>query len=236
MAARQSDLLTREAHVSNIQLSSVFTRLDDRTAYRDVLGDGQTVTCSGKAASLQVYRMPDVRLPSGAIVACDGFIMDAQPYTRRVKPGTYPVTLAIAAFDDDERIAFAQFRFAERPAVRWEMALVEGQDVAKLQPGYYFGYGVDSGTGYFTDAPTAEYLQKQFDPEMKFFDRVSGEMEKTYRHTRSWVHVETPRGSAALFTSGFGDGSYASYFGLDESDEAVAIITDFGVLEWLRPV
>jgi len=35
-----------------------------------------------------------------------------------------------------------------------------------------------------------------------------------------------------MFSSGFGDGFYASYFGLDASGEVVALVTDFAVVDW----
>jgi len=99
------------------------------------------------------------------------------------------------------------------------MALIAGQDVSTLQSGYIFGYGVDSGTGCFADPQAVDLINEASDPDMKFFHEVDAEMDKVYRHTRSWVHIETPKGSAALFSSGFGDGMYPSYFGLDEALE-----------------
>jgi hypothetical protein len=159
--------------------------------------------------------------------------MTEEPFTRRVKPGRYAVFIAIAALGEDERIAFAQIRFSERSVVRWEMALIAGQDIAMLEPEHFYGYAVDSGTGSFSDPRAQHLINEASDPDMKFFDEVSGEMDKAYKHTRAWVHIETPTGSAALFSSGFGDGMYASYFGLDDTMEPVVIVTDFGVSDAL---
>jgi hypothetical protein len=216
-------------------LSSTSTKLPDATVFADVLGPECKLTFDDKAADVHVYRLPDLWLPMGEIVAADGFIMQRQSFTRQVKPGRYAVTIASAGFASDERIAFAQIRFSDRPVVRWEMALVGGQDVSMLQPGYFFGYPVDSGTGCFADPRAVELINEANDPEMEFFNEVSGEMDKVYRHTRSWVHIETPKGSAVLFSSGFGDGMYPSYFGLDQAMEPVALVTDFCVSNWLRP-
>ncbi|WP_225764994.1 DUF4241 domain-containing protein [Inquilinus sp. Marseille-Q2685] len=38
--------------------------------------------------------------------------------------------------------------------------------------------------------------------------------------------------NVAMFSSGWRDGFYASYFGLDETGRVVALVTDFGVVEW----
>jgi hypothetical protein len=219
----------------NFNLSSASTKMADASCFGDVIGPQAKITFDGKPADIHVYRLPDLWLATGEIAASDGFIMGRQPFTRRVRPGRYPVTIAIAAFGDDERIAFAQTRFSDRPVVLWEMALLAGQDIATLEPGYSFGYPVDSGTGSFADPQAVQLINDASDPDMKFFKEISAEMDKVYRHTRAWVHIETPGGSAALFSSGFGDGVYSSYFGLDDSMEPVALVTDFGVSDWSRP-
>ena len=216
-------------------LSSASTKMADASCFTDALGPDCKLTFDGQPADAHVYRLPDLCLPTGEIVAADGFIMERQPFTRRVRPGRYPVMIAIAGCATDERIAFAQIRFSERPVARWEMALVAGQDVSTLQSGYFFGYPVDSGTGCFADPQAVELINEANDPDMNFFNQVSAEMDKVYKHTRSWVHIETLKGSAALFSSGFGDGIYPSYFGLDETLEPVALLTDFCVSDWLRP-
>lgn len=168
----------------NFNLSSASTKLADASWFADALGTDGKLTFDDKPADAHIYRLPDLWLPTGEIVAADGFIMERQPFTRRVRPGRYPVTIAIAAFATDERIAFAQVRFSDRPIARWEMALVGGQDVSTLQPGYFFGYAVDSGTGCFADPQAVDLINEASDPEMKFFNEVSTEMDKVYRHTR----------------------------------------------------
>lgn len=182
-------------------------------------------------ASLVIYELPDVRFPSGKVCASDGFIMSGKPFTRDFKPGKYPVQLLIQKFSNDERIAFAKLELAARPVDRWELAVTKAQKVSKLKPGEFYGYGVDSGTGCFFD-PAAQKLLNQ--TEMGFFQRVISEMENSYKNTRSWVRIDTEQGSAALFSSGIGDGFYASYFGLDKQGIPVALLTDFGIVNWPR--
>src|SRR5436190_24382743 len=107
----------------NFNLSSASTKMTDASCFTDALGPDCKLTFDDKPAATQVYRLPDLWLPTGEIVAADGFIMQRQPFTRQVRPGRYPVMIAIAAFADDERIALAQVRFSDRPVARWEMAL-----------------------------------------------------------------------------------------------------------------
>jgi hypothetical protein len=216
------------------KLSSEATEVADPSAFIAPLGSPVTTSHDGKPTSLLVLRLPDIWLPSGQVTASDGFIMDREAFSRHVKPGRYPLVLAIARLGDDERVAFAILKFAESPIAKWEMAVTEGQDVTSLKKDQIFGYGVDSGIGCFCDPVAQKIINEASDPQMRFFDRASGEMEKVYRHTRSWVHVETKSGSAALFSSGFGDGVYASYFGLDEAGNVAVLLTDFSVVDWPR--
>jgi hypothetical protein len=148
-----------------------------------------------KSVDFHAYALPELNLPSGRIAACDAFIIDEIPFTRPVAPGKYPLTLLAARIDTDERIAFAVIRFSKSSTIKtWEMALLPGQDPAKLKPGEIFGYSVDSGTGCFGDANALKIVGDALDPKMDFYTRIEGEMKKSYRHTRDWVHIETRGG------------------------------------------
>lgn len=179
------------------------------------------------------YRLRDLSLPSGSIVAADLMFGEGRPFERRVSPGKYPLTLIAARSGkeagSDERIALALLRFNHGPVARWEIATtVSGRGKPRKS------YGVDSGSGGFCDAQAQEVLLDLVDPMGSFNKRLEKEMAKSYRHTRSWVHLETSAGSAAVFSSGYGDGQYRSYWGLGDSGDMVALLTDFGVLEWPR--
>src|SRR5579864_9157240 len=103
----------------NFNLSSASTKMADPSSFADALGPDCKLTFDDKPADAYFYRLPDLWLPTGEIVAADGFIMERQPFTRRVRPGRYPVMIAIAAFATDERIAFAQVRFSDRSIACW---------------------------------------------------------------------------------------------------------------------
>ena len=137
--------------MAEIVLSSEYSVLPDSSVFADILGPETTQLCEEKQVGVRVCRLPDLWLPSGQIVACDSFILDGTPFTRRVKPGKYPLVLAIAIYTDDERIAFAEIQFSQKPVAMWEMAITAGQDITKLGFDEMYGYGVDSGTGSFAD-------------------------------------------------------------------------------------
>lgn len=74
------------------------------------------------------------------------------PFTQCVPNGDYPVTLALARFDNgDERIAYARVQLAEAAVANWYPALRATQDARTLKPGEIFGYRVESGTACFMD-------------------------------------------------------------------------------------
>ncbi|MCD6073040.1 MAG: uncharacterized protein K0S42_3556, partial [Microvirga sp.] len=109
-----------------------------------------------ETVSFRVFEAGQLRLPSGKIIACDPFVsMDRPAFTVSVPAGEYPVRLALVEGGNDaRRVALARLAISSAPVVRWEMALVAGQDAATLKADEIFGYPVDAGTGSFLDAET----------------------------------------------------------------------------------
>ena len=197
---------------------------------------GTLTTDDATPAKLVAYRLADLSLPSGSIIAADLLFSEGKPFARQVTPGDYRLTLVAAqvSSDHDERIAFAVIQFLDSPVAVWEVATIGKVAGKRSREGEGDGYGVDSGSGGFCDAGAQEVLLDLADAEGTQTKRIEKEMKKTYRHTRSWVHVQTDAGSAAIFSSGEGDGQYLSYFGLDQAGEPVVLVTDFGILDWPR--
>ncbi len=217
-----------------MKVTSEAKMLPDTGAWSDLLGQPLTLAHDGAPAPITGWQLAELFFPSGAIVACDGAILDELPFERRVPAGRYPLTLLIARIKDDERVAFALLRFSAQPVVQWELATRPGQDRSKLKADQIFGYGVDSGTGAFADAKAIDAIVDDGEAMQKFVDDCGDEMQKCYRHTRSWAVAEGESGSIAAFSSGYGDGSYASYFGLDATGASAALVTDFGICDWPR--
>jgi hypothetical protein len=181
-------------------------------------------------------RIGSLKVSSGRIVAGDPLVLDdPEPFVIVFPIGAVPVELAVARIGNDERIAFARLLFSERPVVRWEPALLAGQDPAKLEPGELFGYGVDSGTGGFMDRAAAVALAQRFEKDDSYFEAIVAKMDETQRTTWSATLWELGKENAAFFSSGWGDGLYGSYVGYDASGKIARLLTDFEVAEWKRP-
>ena len=95
---------------------------------------------------------------AGRLTVSDGRIAagDAQadpapaPFTQCIPNGAYPVTLALARFENgEERIAYARVLLDGAPAAHWYPALTADQDARTLKDAEIFGYALQSGTACF---------------------------------------------------------------------------------------
>jgi hypothetical protein len=92
------------------------------------------------------------------------------------------------------------------------------------------GYGVDAGTGWFADVATLRAFDECGEDAS---DELMAAMDRTYENTWSWADVNCGDSGENIiaFSSGYGDGLYASFWGLDEEGAPVCLVTDFGLCE-----
>lgn len=180
-------------------------------------------------------------VPSGRLVSCDPLVFpEWQPFRRRVPPGQYPVVLSIAHIPPpsrkgaaDQRIACAMLCLGRRLPRRWQMAVITRQRLRGLKPDEFYGYPVDSGTGCFMDLKAARVLDKRMHDDPDYFEQLLKAAKPVYVHTRSWADflLDAETGLNVVFcSSGFGDGTYPSYWGFDGAGELACLVTDFRVL------
>ncbi|MEK8170544.1 DUF4241 domain-containing protein [Streptomyces sp. M19] len=181
-------------------------------------------------------------LPSGRVIAIEPFMAggddaDAVAFTARVEPGTYPVVLSEIELIDtdgevkDSRVAAARLVIRDEPVARWELAVTADQDPSELGDDGYFGYPVDGGTGCFLDAETYRALEAEED----FGDRVLVTMYPCFGESRDGGTVPSPITLAVgedptavvFYSTGFGDGVYATWVGRTAAGEVACFVTDF---------
>jgi hypothetical protein len=180
---------------------------------------------------------------SGRVVACDALTMlAAEAFVQRVPVGRHPVVLL---GNDQTLYAAAALICAPGCPARWELAVTAGDgDPDLLAPDEVYGYPVGAGMGCFLDeralplwqAESAGYEGMQYDrligahlvdlPERDWASYVIGS-----RHSAAHpVSVANPeRLNIVLFRSGFGDGVYGTYAGLDADGELLCLLTDFAL-------
>ena len=185
--------------------------------------------------SIRKQALGKIKLPTGRIVANDPMCnFQMEPFERTVAPGEYPVMLYIAHMNDDQRVAFAEIRFTEELPAEFELATVSGDDVSKLGDDDFFGYGVDTGTGGFMDEITCGELKKIiYESDDYTFDSLDDALDKSYVPTYDTANVCLPDSehNVVAFSSGFGDGTYPSFWGFDKNGDLCSLITDFMVID-----
>jgi hypothetical protein len=214
-----------------------------------ILLDGCSFQCvspgnGNQIVTISTHQIGDIVLPSGKLLAWDLFMIPDERYffKKSLNPGQYPVGVSVADFHPagHSRIACARLYISQGQTVRWELAAINNPDKGSSDD--LDNFGVDSGTGSFMDAETASVLarlvrekQNGSDKFERFCDKVIAEMEQHSfgRHSSaSWANTRISDFSEAnvvAFSSGWGDGGYASFWGYDESCKLTGLVTDFAL-------
>ncbi len=195
---------------------------------------------SGSSVRLSVTKAGDLELPSGRVVVADSAFFGQTPLNRVVRPGPHPVFVLVA--QDEARpgvtIAAAMVRFGAGDPVSWDPAIAEGT-TGPVDRATFASYGVDSGTAAFAAAEAVEKVsgsdQQVADAYFAELDRQLFPAKDVVRDAAVVVIDPTTGANVVAFPSGFGDGGYAAWFGLDGSGEPLVLLTSFDVLDATRP-
>ncbi len=187
---------------------------------------------------LRQHPAGDLIVPSGHLVACDPGFPDAQstqPLAPSVLPGRYPVLLGIAqGADGDQRVAYALLQVQAQRPVRWVPARRAG---TPPEDALGAGYTVESGLGCFMDAQAARVLVQRLQTDPDYNVRIAEAVDQHFVDTWGCAMLSlTPRTQANLiaFSSGAGEGVYATFAGYDASGRVSCFVTDFALL-WGPP-
>jgi hypothetical protein len=155
--------------------------------------------------------------PTGRLVACDALGPGrVKPFKRTVEPGKYPVDLA---WNGSETCAL-RVRFSRRNTVHYEPALRVGERPSKNAEAHPPCFGIDSGIAGVFDSKAARIAGK--DKEW------SSRLDEGGDHA---LELDPKSGAGMVWCySGYGDGGYPSFWGLDRSGEVAALVLDFLVL------
>jgi len=187
--------------------------------------------CRVKDMTLTHRQVGELLLPTGQLVACDPFVSpEMEPFSLPLPQGRFPVILSVADIATDQRVAYATLRFGQSSPIAWDMMTVGDQDTSTLKEDECFGYPVDAGTGCFMDRSAGRVLNDRTKEQNAFFETMIAEMDKTYRHTWSWLDMSFGDANLIAFSSGYGDGMYATYVGFDTDGQVTVVVTDFSVI------
>jgi hypothetical protein len=73
-------------------------------------------------------------------------------------------------------------------------------------------------------------LDQKMTSEPEFYEEMIAAMDRAYVHTWSWLDMEFGEGNLVAFSSGVGDGAYATYAGFDADGTIAVVVTDFSVV------
>ena len=182
-----------------------------------------------EALEMSTRQLVVLKVPTGRIFVADplttSFESAGAPLAGTTATGEVPVEVALAHFEGgDTRVACARLRFdeARRPAVRWQVARFEGQEPPG--PDKVVGYGVDTAMGCFFDQAAQAHVDEP--TRQAWLDAADANAVETW----TWHTVALGAANVAMFSTGWGDGFYLSYWGFDAADRLVELVTDFEVL------
>jgi hypothetical protein len=163
------------------------------------------------------------------------------PFVDIVPSGKHPVSVAYAHLANGERrVAYLRVQFSRKDIVGWRHAVTES-DASRLRRGESIGYGVDSGFGCVMGMQAAAHLTRRIANEDDGLeDEILDAMAPTATEGgASWAIFEPSadcKENVVIVKSGFGDGQYQSYFGIDDRDVITCLVTDFKVSQRLPTV
>ena len=177
-----------------------------------------------------------INIESGKIIACDPIVMrDVKPYIEIFPVGQFAIHLAIAKFNNDERVAFSRIMFSNKPVAKWEFALKKGQSQVSIFGNTIYSYGVDGGTGIFVDMKANDAFRDLDIKNENLWQQVFDDEMKKHSH-KSWEYTiyNFDGHNLAAFSTGMGDGHYATYIGYDDKGNICRLLTDFNLVEWWK--
>jgi hypothetical protein len=166
----------------------------------------------GSPTQVRVSAVGTLVTTSGVLVAHDfGYgNNDAHPLARTVPPGSYPVDRVTAA----GRNAALRVRFSDKVPSSWSPAGL---------PGGGHVFGVDAGSACIVDYVAYTAMSR----------REKAAQYRRFTAAERPAALEVPLGGAdvgIVADSGYGDGSYPAYWGLDAEGRTAQLVIDFLIL------
>lgn len=188
--------------------------------------------------SVESYDAGTIHLSTGKMVACDPLTtQDMQPFEMNFPKGDFPVV--VHREKDSHCIAYVEVAFSDAMVTAWQLATTKGQDIKDLKSNEIFGYPVQSGMGCLMDWETQDALnalEQQLYKEKgeefmgiyeEFFHQHFFDDNGAIDQYASLVPNEQLKNNIIAFETGYGEGFYASYIGLDVQEQPVKLISEF---------
>ncbi|TMD88376.1 MAG: DUF4241 domain-containing protein, partial [Chloroflexi bacterium] len=183
-------------------------------------------------ASQDLY-VGDLVLPSGKVMVGDPVSSDSMlMFDLGLAPGHYPIHVVTGRprylGESWARVAWETLTLSSQPVTHWESAIPVGHSAKELKPGEEFEWGTDGGTGGFSSPEAMKVMDASL---MKDGDQAVyyslGESEEANGWLWGFVTVNQQTGANVFACeSGFGDGGYPVFIGLDASNKPAVLLSD----------
>lgn len=187
-------------------------------------------------ADLAVLTLGGLEIASGILVAADGLLLEGPPLAGRVEPGRYPLQIVLARLGNgDERVALLQLKLGERPAERWVLAEPESAAVQRdgeEEESDSAGFEVESGIACLMDAAALAAWRAELNTSAEALRSLERVLRENRRPKWTWARVRAANAAGVLVSAGFGEGTYAAWWGLDAAGQPVSLVLDFDLIDW----
>lgn len=175
-----------------------------------------------------------LKLVSGKIIATDPILMyDDQSYSKTVAPGIYTVYVYNGKTEKRKtQSVLAELRINENVPVRWELALFKGENASGFAHDEFMGYEVENGLGCFMDESVMDILDVMDEDELEKYEKEIRDKVRNSQNSCADILIDKKAGSNIIvFASGWNEGVFPTYYGLDKQNNIARIVTDFMVIE-----
>ncbi len=202
-----------------------------------------------KSDKLRTVVIGKADFPSGEVVLADPLAYLGSEYTivleKRIPTGSYPVEVAVCPSRiAGMRVTAARLIVSSKEAVRHEIAMPKGSKIQDLgKSGVWGFFGVDTGLACFSDLKVAgkykDFIQnwqeknpgknKYTDYFAAFFRESYKKFPEVQREGGDFLLWQVPdtKYKLPMFASGFGDGIYSGYWGLDAKGKPAELVIPF---------
>lgn len=186
-----------------------------------------------------VYKLGELYLPTGRLVACDPLtgILDP-PLELNLQPGQYLISVSVAKIKYADKVynkaAFSEVRINKKKPIYWEPIfpdLDEADNSCCAIDACVFGY-LDELTANIMDN---ESYEEEYEKSYTYkIERQLEEFNHKTSHLTEWRCADValdipPKSNVIAFHPGWGNGCYASYGGYDNMKNLVTVVTDFEI-------
>ncbi|HLP12085.1 MAG TPA: DUF4241 domain-containing protein [Flavobacteriales bacterium] len=187
---------------------------------------GTQVIQDAQTYSFYTQTIGKITIESGKLVACDPIVLqDVEPYVYDFPKGKFPVQLGLVNYQEYPRVSFARILFSQKPVVTWRLALHGGQEPLEVGSENIYCFGVDAASGIFADYQTCKTFMKFHEDEWEETFMGNTDFRTGFMREFDW-------GNFAIFSTGYGDGCYATYVGFDDQGEICRFLADFATVSW----